>query len=86
MMNLYRSCFRQNLQSRLLKIGDFAPDIEVMARALWGRLANPERHRGIPFTDAAFGAFMKPGLEINKILNRFWCWGLLPLWPLSIAG
>jgi hypothetical protein len=62
--------FRQNLQSRLLKIGDWAPDIEVMARALWGRLANPERHRGIPFTDAAFG-FYETGLEINKIFAGF---------------
>ncbi len=60
--------FRQNLQSRLLRIGNWAPDVEVMARALWGRLANPERHRGIDFQDASQG-FYEAGIEINKVLS-----------------
>ena len=60
--------FRQNLQTRLLKIGTWAPDIEFVARALWGRLANPDKHRGISFSDASLG-FYETGLEINNILS-----------------
>jgi hypothetical protein len=62
--------FRQNLQSRLLKIGTWAPDIEVVGRALWGTLNYPERHRGIAVSDAKNG-FYETGLELNKILQSF---------------
>ena len=60
--------FRQNLQSRLFKIGTWSPEVEVMARALWGSLQNAERHRGIAFSDAAQG-FYEAGLELNKIIS-----------------
>jgi hypothetical protein len=61
--------FRQNLQSRLLKVGTWAPDVEVVARALWGTLLNADRHRGIAFTDAAKG-YYETGIEVNKILSN----------------
>lgn len=62
--------FRQNLQSRLLKVQNWAPDIELLFRALWGRLQNPQLHRGINFKDASQG-FYETGLEINKIFSSF---------------
>ena len=60
--------FRQNLQSRVLKIKNWAPDFEFVARALWGRLEKPEVHRGIESKDATQG-FYESGIEINKILS-----------------
>lgn len=61
--------FRQNFQSRLLKISTWAPDIEIMGRALWGNLQNADKHRGISFSDAPKG-YYEAGLEINKILSN----------------
>ena len=61
--------FRQNLQSRLLKIGTWAPDIELVGRALWGTLQNADNHRGISFTNAKSG-YYEAGIELNKILSN----------------
>jgi hypothetical protein len=57
---------RQNLQQRLFKIGSWSPDVELVARALWGTLNNPERHRGISVQEARNG-FYEAGVEINKV-------------------
>lgn len=57
---------RQNLQQRLFNIGSWSPDVELVARALWGTLNNPERHRGISALEARKG-FYEAGVEINKV-------------------
>ncbi len=63
-----QAMFRHNFQSRFLKIGNWAPDVEVLVRALWGTLNNPERHRGISVKEAKLG-FYETGLELNKIFQ-----------------
>jgi len=57
---------RHNFQSRFLKVGTWAPEVEVLIRGLWGNLAKPNLHKGISTKDAHLGYF-ETGLEINKI-------------------
>lgn len=58
--------FRHNFQSRFLKVGTWAPEVEVLVRGLWGTMQNPDSQKGIDFSDARHG-FYETGLEINKL-------------------
>jgi hypothetical protein len=60
--------FRQNFESRFLKIKSFAPQIEWMVRGLWGTLNNADQHKGIAVKSAVAG-FYETGIEINRLLG-----------------
>jgi len=60
--------FRQNFESRFLKIKTFAPQIEWVVRGLWGTLNNADQHVGIAAKSAVAG-FYETGIELNRLLG-----------------
>jgi hypothetical protein len=58
--------FRQDFRSTLLKINNFAPHIEVVTRAMWGMISNPDVHQNIRTQDLRHG-YYESGLELNKL-------------------
>ena len=60
--------FRQNFKARFLHIKDWKPDFEVVFRASYGELSNPERHGGLTFNTLENG-YYETGAELNKIFQ-----------------
>lgn len=60
---------RQDFKSLLFRRKEFAPHIEVVARALWGNLRSPELHYGLPIQAPEKG-YYEAGLELNKLLSE----------------
>ncbi len=60
--------YRQDLESLLFRRGNFSPHIELVARALWGGLDQPDRHREMAFQVPEKG-FYEGGIEFNRLSN-----------------
>lgn len=61
--------FRQDFKSLLFRRKEFAPHIEVVARAMWGDLRSPDLHQSISVKTPNKG-YYEAGLELNKLLNQ----------------
>lgn len=59
--------FRQNLKTLLFRREWLAPQIELVARGLWGTMATPANHEGIDFEVPNLG-YYEGGLELNNLL------------------
>ncbi len=61
--------FRQDFKSLLFRREEFAPHIELVARALWGTLRSPEKHYGLNSKSPDKG-YYEAGLELNKLYSE----------------
>lgn len=61
--------FRQDFKSLLFRRENFAPHIEVVARAMWGDLRKPELHKNIS-TKTPNKGYYEAGLELNRLLSQ----------------
>lgn len=61
--------FRQDFKSLLFRRKEFAPHIEVVARAMWGDLRSPDLHANIS-TKTPNKGYYEAGLELNKLLSQ----------------
>lgn len=57
---------RHNFQKRLFKVRNWAPHLELVARAMIGDLNNTEKHTGLIFLAPSRG-FYEAGVEFNKL-------------------
>ncbi len=68
MDNYVHLMYRHDFKSLIFKRKEFAPHIELVARALWGGLQDPGRHEGIDFQTPTKG-FYEAGLELNRLVR-----------------
>lgn len=59
--------FRQDLKSLLFSRDWFEPHVELVGRALWGSLSQPELHGNVEWKTPRQG-FYETGLELNRLL------------------
>jgi hypothetical protein len=60
---------RQDFKSLLFRREEFAPHIELVARAMWGTLRSPEKHYGLN-SKAPDKGYYEAGLELNKLYSE----------------
>jgi hypothetical protein len=60
--------FRQDLKTLLFRRNNFAPHIELVTRAAWGDLRNPELHLNLPTARLNHG-FFESGFEVNRLYS-----------------
>ena len=60
---------RQDFKSLLFRREEFAPHIELVARAMWGSLRSPEKHYGLN-SKAPDKGYYEAGLELNKLYSE----------------
>ena len=61
--------FRQDFKSLLFKRKNFAPHVELVARAMWGDLRSPELHHNIS-TKTPNRGYYETGLELNRLMSQ----------------
>ena len=59
---------RQDFKTLLFRREKFAPDIELVARGLWGSLRSPGLHYNLP-AQAPEKGYYEAGLELNKLYS-----------------
>lgn len=60
---------RQDFKSLLFRREEFAPHIELLARAIWGSLRNPDLHYGLD-AQAPEKGYYEAGIELNKLYEQ----------------
>ena len=61
--------FRQDFKSLLFRRKNFAPHVEVVARAMWGSLRSPDLHQNISTLSPEKG-YYEAGIELNRLLSQ----------------